>query len=62
VGLKRAGDTGLIELAALDPYTVPVSRSRLGWLKSHLGLKPGDVGRDHPMVTGEAAALAVQHR
>jgi hypothetical protein len=62
VGLKRAGDTGLIELAALDPYTVPVSRSRLGWLKSHLGLKSGDVGRDHPMVTGEAAALAAQHR
>jgi DNA-binding LytR/AlgR family response regulator len=62
VGLKRAGDTGLIELAALDPYTVPVSRSRLGWLKSHLGLKPGDGGRDHPMVTGEPTALAVQHR
>jgi NO-binding membrane sensor protein with MHYT domain len=62
VGLRRAGDTGLIELAALDPYTVPVSRSRLGWLKSHLGLKPSDVGRDHPIVTGEAAALAVQHR
>jgi NO-binding membrane sensor protein with MHYT domain len=61
VGLKRAGDTGLIELAALDPYTVPVSRSRLGWLKSHLGLKPGDFGRDHPMAA-EPAAFAAQHR
>jgi len=60
VGLKRAGDTGLIELAALDPYTVPVSRSRIGWLKSHLGLKPGDLGRDQP--TAEPAALAAQHR
>jgi NO-binding membrane sensor protein with MHYT domain len=36
VGLKRAGDGGLIELAAADRYTVPVSRSRLGWLKSRL--------------------------
>ncbi|MGH6886466.1 MAG: LytTR family transcriptional regulator DNA-binding domain-containing protein, partial [Geminicoccales bacterium] len=62
VGLRRAGDTGLIELAALDPYTVPVSRSRLGWLKSHLGLKPGDVGRDHPIVAAEPAVLAAQHR
>jgi NO-binding membrane sensor protein with MHYT domain len=41
VGLKRAGDNGLIELAAADRYTVPVSRSRLTWLKSQLGLKMG---------------------
>src|SRR5260370_163133 len=26
VGLKRIGDTGVIELAALEPYTRPVSR------------------------------------
>ena len=62
VGLKRTGDTGLIELAALDPYTVPVSRSRLGWLKSHLGLKPGDAARGHPMPAAEPAAFAAQHR
>jgi NO-binding membrane sensor protein with MHYT domain len=37
VGLKRAGDNGIIELAATDPYTVPVSRARLAWLKSRLG-------------------------
>jgi NO-binding membrane sensor protein with MHYT domain len=37
VGLRRAGDNGLIELAAEDRYTVPVSRSRFGWLKSRLG-------------------------
>jgi NO-binding membrane sensor protein with MHYT domain len=38
VGLRRAGDSGLIELAAADRYTVPVSRSRVGWLKSRLKL------------------------
>jgi len=38
VGLRRAGDSGLIELAATDRYTVPVSRSRVGWLKSRLKL------------------------
>jgi NO-binding membrane sensor protein with MHYT domain len=36
VGLKRAGDNGLIELSAADRYTVPVSRSRYGRLKSRL--------------------------
>ncbi len=39
VGLRRAGDNGIIELAAADRYTVPVSRGRLGWLKSQLGLR-----------------------
>jgi NO-binding membrane sensor protein with MHYT domain len=43
VGLKRAGDNGVIELAAVDHYTVPVSRSRLAWLKSQLGLKMGEI-------------------
>ena len=36
VGLKRAGDNGVIELAAIDRYTVPVSRSRYGGLQSRL--------------------------
>jgi diguanylate cyclase len=36
VRLKRATDSGLIELNCRDPYTVPVSRSRLPWVKSHL--------------------------
>jgi NO-binding membrane sensor protein with MHYT domain len=40
VGLKRSGDHGLIELAGHDAYTVPVSRSRFGGLKSQLGLRP----------------------
>ncbi len=34
VALKRAGDSGAVELP--DRSTVPVSRSRLGWLKSRL--------------------------
>jgi len=42
VGLKRAGDNGLVELTAPDRYTVPVSRSRLTGLKSRLGLKLGE--------------------
>ena len=40
IGLKRSGDHGLIELSGHDPYTVPVSRSRFGGLKSQLGLRP----------------------
>ena len=38
VGLKRAGDNGVIELS--DRYTVPVSRSRFGGLRSRLGVGP----------------------
>ena len=34
IGLKRAGDSGAVELP--DRSTVPVSRSRLGWLKNRL--------------------------
>lgn len=57
VGLKRAGETGLIELAAAEPYTVPVSRGRLAWLKSRLALTTGD---GH--AAGGEPSLAVQHR
>ena len=61
VGLKRAGETGLIELAALEPYTVPVSRGRLAWLKSRLALTTGDTGHD-PQVPETEPSFAVQHR
>ena len=37
--LKRAGDNGQIELNAHDSYVVPVSRSKMAWLKTHLALK-----------------------
>jgi diguanylate cyclase len=62
VGLKRVGDTGMIELSALDPYTVPVSRSRLGWLKTHLGLKAGEAADGDLPLAAAAPSLAAQHR
>jgi NO-binding membrane sensor protein with MHYT domain len=40
VGLKRAGDSGAIELP--DRSTVPVSRSRLSWLKARLNRTMGE--------------------
>jgi diguanylate cyclase len=40
VGLKRAGDSGAIELP--DRSTVPVSCSRLGWLKARLNRSMGE--------------------
>jgi NO-binding membrane sensor protein with MHYT domain len=61
IGLKRAGETGLIELAALEPYTVPVSRGRLAWLKSRLAVTTGDRGQAPQVPDGEPS-LAVQHR
>jgi NO-binding membrane sensor protein with MHYT domain len=39
VGLRRAGDSGLVELAAADRYAVPVSRSRVGSLKSRISAR-----------------------
>jgi diguanylate cyclase len=39
VGLRRAGDGGLVELAAPDRYSVPVARSRVGWFKARIGSK-----------------------
>jgi NO-binding membrane sensor protein with MHYT domain len=40
VGLKRAGDAGAVELP--DRSTVPVSRSRMGWLKTRLSGRLGE--------------------
>jgi NO-binding membrane sensor protein with MHYT domain len=42
VGLRRAGDSGLVELAAADRYAVPVSRSRVGSLKSRISARMGE--------------------
>ena len=41
--LKRAGDSGMVELDAADAYAVPVSRSRVGWLKSRMGSRPSEI-------------------
>jgi DNA-binding LytR/AlgR family response regulator len=43
VRIKRAGDSGMVELAAADHYAVPVSRSRVGWLKSRIGSRSGEI-------------------
>ena len=39
VRVKKTGDNGLVELAGEDAYTVPVSRGRLAWVRSHLGTR-----------------------
>jgi len=36
IGLKRAGDSGLVEMAGSGRYAVPVSRSRVASLKSRI--------------------------
>jgi diguanylate cyclase len=41
IGHRRSGDSELVEMAASDHYSVPVSRSRVGWLKSRIGAKAG---------------------
>ena len=43
VRIKRSGDSGTVELAAADHYAVPVSRSRVGWLKSRIGTKASEI-------------------
>jgi NO-binding membrane sensor protein with MHYT domain len=37
VGYRRSGDSEMVEMAAIGHYAVPVSRSRIGWLKSRIG-------------------------
>jgi diguanylate cyclase len=41
VGYKRSGDNDLVEMDAAQDYTVPVSRSRIGWLKSRVATLTG---------------------
>jgi len=40
-GHKRAGDTEVVEMAAAERYTVPVSRSRVAMIKARIGAKAG---------------------
>jgi diguanylate cyclase len=42
VGYKRSGDNELVEMDAAHDYAVPVSRSRIGWLKSRVAALTGD--------------------
>ena len=41
VGYRRSGDSEMVELAAAQHYAVPVSRSRVSWLKSRISAKAG---------------------
>lgn len=49
-GYRRSGDSEIVELAASRHYTVPVSRSRVGWLKSRIGGNAGvnETREPHP--------------
>jgi len=42
VGYKRSGDSEMVEMDATHDYAVPVSRSRIGWLKSRVAALTGD--------------------
>jgi diguanylate cyclase len=42
VGYKRSGDNEMVEMDAGQDYAVPVSRSRIGWLKSRVATLTGD--------------------
>jgi hypothetical protein len=47
------GDSELVELDVTGHYAVPVSRSRIGWLKARIGEKSGTLADDeahHPGV------------
>jgi NO-binding membrane sensor protein with MHYT domain/DNA-binding LytR/AlgR family response regulator len=49
IGYKRSGDNEMVEMDAAQDYVVPVSRSRVGWLKTRvaavLGTEPDNVLR-----------------
>ena len=55
-GYRRNGDSELVEMAAAGPYSVPVSRSRVGWLKSRIGKKSGVTESNEPHRAGFRAA------
>jgi NO-binding membrane sensor protein with MHYT domain len=50
IGYKRSGDSEMVEMDAGQDYAVPVSRSRIGWLKSRVAA-----------LTGEEPALRRRH-
>ncbi len=52
VGYKRSGDNEMVEMAATHDYAVPVSRSRIGWLKTRVAALTG---------SDPAAALRRRH-
>jgi NO-binding membrane sensor protein with MHYT domain len=42
IGYKRSGDNEMVEMDAGQDYAVPVSRSRIGWLKSRVAALTGE--------------------
>jgi diguanylate cyclase len=52
IGCKRSGDSEIVELAATGHYAVPVSRSRVGWLKSRIGGKAAAASDSEPHRAG----------
>jgi hypothetical protein len=46
LGHRRSGDNELVEMEAAEHYAVPVSRSRVGWLKSRVAaMAAGEASR-----------------
>ena len=54
-GYRRSGDSETVELAGDGQYTVPVSRSRAGWLKSRIGEKNGGSKTGEPPLSDTAS-------
>jgi NO-binding membrane sensor protein with MHYT domain len=48
LGYKRAGDSEMVEMDAAQHYLVPVSRSRVGWLKSRVAAITGAASGSGP--------------
>lgn len=56
VGYKRSGDNEMVEMDASHDYAIPVSRSRIGWLKSRVAALTGAapsaaLHRRHPLAS-----------
>jgi NO-binding membrane sensor protein with MHYT domain len=47
-GYKRSGDSEMVEMDAAHHYLVPVSRSRIGWLKSRVAAITGAASESSP--------------
>ncbi|HXV29814.1 MAG TPA: LytTR family DNA-binding domain-containing protein, partial [Sinorhizobium sp.] len=61
VAMKRTGESGVIEMAAFEPYTVPVSRGRFTSLRSRLAATT-DEADDAGDAVAVAPTFAAQHR
>ena len=61
VAMKRTGESGIIEMAAFEPYTVPVSRGRFTSLRSRLAATTGEAD-DAGDAVAVAPTFAAQHR